>query len=76
MIACILHGVENDTLKGEKYIGTASDLMAAVQTTIDGTHRLLAGYMSDDNIVFLDAYSVSVVVVKGLRKYHKDLSQT
>ena len=34
------------------------------------------GYMSDDNIVFLDVYSVSVVVVKGLRKYHKDLSQT
>ena len=29
--------VENDTLKGEKYTGTALDLMAAVQTTIDGT---------------------------------------
>ena len=29
MIACVLHGVENDTLKGKKYTGTALDLMAA-----------------------------------------------
>ena len=57
--------VENDTLKGEKYTGTALDFMAAVQTTIDGKQggagkqkrqslRLLAGYISDDNIAFLE----------------------
>ena len=37
MITCIFTCVENDTLKGDKYTGTALDLMAAVQTTIDGT---------------------------------------
>ena len=29
MIACVLHGVEIDTLRGEKYTGTGLDLMAA-----------------------------------------------
>ena len=39
MIACICTCVENDTLKGEKYWYSVGwlDLMAAVQTTIDGT---------------------------------------
>ena len=50
--------------------------LASMHQKVPHRLRLLAGYMSDDNIVFLDAYSVSVVVVKGLRKYHKDLSQT
>ena len=69
MIACVLHGVENDTLKGDKYTGTALDLMAAVQTS---TGRRAARESRRGR----DAYSVSVVVIKGLRKYHKDLSQT
>ena len=78
MIACVLHGVENDTLKGEKYTGTGLGLMAAVQTTIDGTQggtgkQKRQSYKRERKLY---AHSVSVVVFKGLRKYHKDLSQT